>query len=188
VKIKKIILIGCGKVGESFLFSAIHQSKLAHDNFILIDVNQKSVLSLALDINDAYMALYSRKSNIRVGDYDDCNGADLIIITAGRAQKVNEPRLNMIDDNIKIIREISSQVKNTNFNGFVIIASNPVDLLTTVFYQETKQKILKEKIFGSGTYIDNVRLRRLLSEKLDVDASLVKTMVLGEHEENTIVD
>ena len=126
MNLRKVAIIGCGFVGSSIAF-ALMQSKL-YSEMVLIDVNKAKAEGEALDISDGLP--YASPMNIYAGDYADLGDASLVIITAGLNQKPGETRLELIDKNKKIMADIINNIKQTPFEGILLIVSNPVDVLT----------------------------------------------------------
>lgn len=179
----KIVLIGTGAVGTSFVYSLINQN--IQSNYVLIDVFNDVAEGHARDIMDGIYALNQSGSKIQVGNYSDCSNADIIVITAGRPQKTSsETRLEMINDNVKIISEIGKNVKKSGFSGITIIASNPCDILATVYQKITK--FPEKKVMSSGTLLDTVRMKRFLGQKLHVHPGSIDGYVLGEHGDKSV--
>lgn len=143
----KIVLIGCGAVGTSFLYSLLN--RVSNFEFVLIDAFVDAAEGNKLDLQDASALLAGSKACFRVGKYTDCANAKVIVICAGRPSKPGETRLDLISDNAKIMAEIATGVKNSGFNGITVIASNPCDVLTTVYQKTTG--FATERVFSSGT-------------------------------------
>ncbi|AGR42445.1 L-lactate dehydrogenase [Spiroplasma diminutum CUAS-1] len=179
---KKIVLVGCGAVGTSFVYSAVNQG-IAQD-YVLIDVFKDAAEGNQMDIADAQAVLTNSFNSIKAGEYSDCKDADIVVITAGRPQKPGETRLEMVADNAKIMKEIATQIKNSGFDGITVIASNPVDVLTYVYQNVTGFE--SSKVISSGTTLDSARLRRLLAAKLNVAPNTVETYLLGEHGDSSV--
>ncbi|WP_338984852.1 L-lactate dehydrogenase [Spiroplasma endosymbiont of Diplazon laetatorius] len=179
---KKIVLVGCGAVGTSFVYSAVNQG-IAKE-YVLIDVFKDAAEGNQMDIADAQAILPEPFTSIKAGDYSDCKDADLIVITAGRPQKPGETRLEMVADNAKIMKDIATQIKNSGFNGITVIASNPVDVLTYVYKSVTGYD--SSKVISSGTTLDSSRLRRLLADKVGAMPHEVEAYLLGEHGDSSV--
>ncbi|PPE05130.1 L-lactate dehydrogenase [Williamsoniiplasma lucivorax] len=178
----KVVLIGAGAVGTSFLYAAINQG-LASE-YVLIDAFPQAAEGNAIDLSDAMSILPLPVTGIKAGDYQDCQDADLVVITAGRPQKPGETRLEMVAGNAVIMQEIAQQVKASGFSGITIIASNPVDVLTLIYQQVTG--FAEARVIGSGTTLDSARLRRLVAEKLGVGAQAVDAYFVGEHGDSAV--
>ncbi|UZQ31011.1 MAG: L-lactate dehydrogenase [Spiroplasma phoeniceum] len=179
---RKVVLIGCGMVGNSFLYSAMNRGIAQH--YVLIDAFRQAAEGNAIDLSDATAVLENRFSTIKAGDYSDCKDADLIVITAGRPQRDGEARLNMVADNAIIMQDIALKIKASGFKGVTLIASNPVDVMASVY-----QKVAgyaKKKVISSGTTLDSARLRRLVGNKLNIAPASVNAYVLGEHGDSSL--
>ncbi|AHC39849.1 lactate dehydrogenase [Mycoplasma ovis str. Michigan] len=180
----KIAVIGCGAVGSSFLYSAIHQG-LASE-YGLLDYVTEFARGQALDLEDAIPHFPFRPRIKVIEDYSELKNYQILVITAGRAQKEGETRLQMIRDNAVIMKGIAEKVKDSGFNGIVLICSNPVDVLTYVFKKVTG--FHNKRVIGSGTVLDTNRLKVEVIKALDVaPASLEGTFVLGEHGDSSLV-
>ncbi|MGL6125411.1 MAG: L-lactate dehydrogenase [Metamycoplasmataceae bacterium] len=181
MKVKKIILVGSGAVGNSFLYSAMNRG-IAQE-YGIIDVNEKVAQGNVLDMEDA-IATSTLPFNVFHAKYSDCKDADIVVITAGRPQLPGETRINMVEGNSKIMKVIATEIKNSGFKGITVIASNPVDVLTTVYQKVTGFD--KNRVVGSGTSLDTARFVRILSQELKVSPSSVQAYVLGEHGDSSV--
>jgi len=125
----KVVIIGTGFVGMSYAYALVNQG--AVEEIVLIDVNKDKAVGEAMDLNHG-LAFGPRKMVIRAGDYDECKDADLVVITAGVGQKPGESRLKLLSRNASIMKTITSQIMEGGFDGLILLASNPVDILTHV--------------------------------------------------------
>ena len=142
-----------------------------------MDINRAKAQGDAMDLSHA-LAFTSPKK-IYAADYSDAHDADIVVITAGAAQKPGETRLDLVHKNLKINRAVVKEIVASGFNGIFLVASNPVDILT---YSTWKfSGFPKEKVIGSGTSLDSARFRQALSDLLEVDARNVHAYILGEH-------
>ena len=107
------------------------------------------------------------------------------MICAGANQKEGQSRLELTKINVKIIKEISLKIKESGFDGIVIIASNPVDILSYVVYKT--MNIKKNRIIGTGTLLDTARMRYLLSQFLNVSSDDIEAYILGEHGDSSFI-
>ncbi|AVP49122.1 L-lactate dehydrogenase [Williamsoniiplasma luminosum] len=178
----KVVLIGAGAVGTSFLYAAINQG-LASD-YVLIDAFPQAAEGNAIDLSDTMSVLPFPATTIKAGDYADCKDADIIVITAGRPQKPGETRLDMVAGNAVIMKTIAEEILKSGFDGITIIASNPVDVLTSVYQEVTGFD--QNKVIGSGTTLDSARLKRLIADKLNVGAQSVDAYLAGEHGDSAV--
>ena len=172
---QKIILVGDGAVGSSYAFALVTQN-IAQEVGI-IDINTAKTEGDAIDLSHA-LAFTSPKK-IYAATYADAHDADVVVITAGAPQKPGETRLDLVHKNLKINREVVTQIVDSGFNGIFLVAANPVDILT---YSTWKfSGFPKERVIGSGTSLDSARFRQALAELIDVDARNVHAYILGEH-------
>jgi L-lactate dehydrogenase len=171
----KIAVIGAGSVGSTVAYTLLIKN-LASE-IILIDVNEVREEGEVMDMHDALP--FVETVDIKRGDPPDAATADIIIVTAGLAQKPGETRLDLVKKNSDILRSIASQVPTLKESAIIILVTNPVDIITSV-----AQRIFalpKGQIFGTGTGLDTARLYSELSELLKVDISSIEGYVLGEH-------
>ncbi|MGM9903646.1 L-lactate dehydrogenase 1 [Enterococcus sp. 10A9_DIV0425] len=172
---QKVILVGDGAVGSSYAFALVTQN-IAQEVGI-IDINTAKTEGDAIDLSHA-LAFTSPKK-IYAATYEDAHDADLVVITAGAPQKPGETRLDLVNKNLKINRQVVTQIVESGFNGIFLVAANPVDILT---YSTWKfSGFPKERVIGSGTSLDSARFRQALAELVDVDARNVHAYILGEH-------
>ena len=171
----KIVVIGNGDVGSSYTFALMAQG--VGNNVGIIDLDSQKV---AGDVKDLTNGLaYVGPKRIYSAEYSDCSDADLIVITAGAAQKENETRLDLVKRNARTIKSIVQSVMAHHFNGIFLIASNPVDVLT--HYVKKLTGFPANRVIGSGTSLDSARLRSAIGEKFQIDPRDVNIYILGEH-------
>jgi len=176
----KVVVVGAGYVGATFAYSLL-QSGLASE-IVLIDANRAKAEGEAMDLNHAVPL--ARPARILAGDYSDCAGAAVTVVTAGSAQRPGETRLDLTARNVEIFRSIIPQIAQNNPDGIILIATNPVDVLT---YASWKLSGLpRERVIGSGTILDTARFRYLLSQYFQVDARSVHAYIIGEHGDSEV--
>ncbi len=178
----KIVLVGAGAVGTSFLYSAISQG--IAESYGIIDINPEGALGNKLDLEDAFGALPNGLTNIEAGGYELVSDADVVVITAGRPQLPGETRLEMVEGNAKIMKDIAVAIKENGFDGVTLIAANPVDVMTTVYQQVTGFDA--KKVISSSCTLDTNRLRGELSKIFGVAPSEFGAFVLGEHGDSSV--
>ena len=171
----KIVLIGAGDVGIAYAFALINQGVC--DELAIIDIDEKKTAGNVMDLNHGVWA--SSPTNVKVGTYDDCADAAMVVVCAGAAQKPGETRLQLVDKNIKILNSIIGDVMKHNFDGIFLIASNPVDILTYATWKISG--LPKERVIGSGTVLDSARFRSMLGDMYDVAPSSIHAYIIGEH-------
>ena len=177
---QKAVIIGCGFVGAACAF-ALMQSGMFSE-MVLIDVDRRRAEGEAMDISHGVP--FAKPAKIYAGDYDDISDAAIVVITAGANQKPDETRLDLVHKNVKIFQSIIPQIKERNYNGILLIVSNPVDILTYVAAKLSGYT--ENRVIGSGTVLDTARLKRAVSEHLTVDSRSVHAFIIGEHGDSEI--
>lgn len=181
IKGRKVAIIGCGFVGATSAF-ALMESGLFSE-MVLIDVDHDRAEGEALDISHGLA--FARPMDIHAGTYADLGDADVVIITAGAAQKPGESRLDLVSKNVAIFEGIMSEIRASGFSGIMLIVSNPVDILTHVSIQLSG--LPEHRVIGSGTVLDTGRLKQIISERLGVDPRNVHVRILGEHGDSELI-
>lgn len=176
----RVVIVGTGNVGSTFAY-ALLLSGLAAE-IVLIDANHKKAEGEAMDLNHAVP--FAPPARIWAGDYIDCAGAAVTVVTAGAAQKPGETRLDLVKRNADIFGQIIPQVAQHNPNGILLIATNPVDVLTYVSYKISG--LPAQRVMGSGTILDTARFRYLLSQYFEVDPRSVHAYIIGEHGDSEV--
>lgn len=174
-KTKKVAIVGTGFVGSSYAYSLVNQGTVSE--LVLIDLNKERAEGEAQDLNHGVP--FGSPMKIKAGDYTDCHDMDLVVITAGANQKPGETRLDLASKNAKIMQGIVKDIMASGFDGILVIASNPVDVMTHVAYEASG--LPKERVIGSGTILDTARFRYLLSDYFQVDSRNVHAYIVGEH-------
>lgn len=176
----KICVIGAGQVGATFAYALMIRG-LASE-IVLMDVNHDLASGQAEDMSHGLP--YVSPTRIYAGDYADCQGADIIVITAGAAQKPGETRLDLTKRNVEIMRTIVPSIVKYTTDAILIIVSNPVDVLTYAAYKFSG--LPQNQVFGSGTTLDSSRFRYLLSQHIGVDPRNVHAYIIGEHGDSEV--
>ena len=179
---RKVVLVGAGFVGMSMAYSLLNQGGV--NELVLIDVNKDKTVGEEMDLSHG-LPYAPHRMKIKAGDYKDCKNANIVVITAGLAQKPGQSRLELATENAKIVKQITENVMQSGFDGIFIVASNPVDLMTYVVAEVSGMP--KSKIIGSGTVLDTARLRQLIAEYLEVSSKNVHAYILGEHGDSSLV-
>lgn len=172
---RKAAIIGCGFVGASIAFRFLQQGLFSH--LVLLDANQDKAEGEAMDLRDGLP--YGAAMEIIAGDYDDISDCALVVVTAGANQKPGESRLDLIGKNTAILQSILGEVTARDFEGILLIVSNPVDVLTYKAWKISGYP--RERVIGSGTVLDTGRLKQLLGEELQIDSRNIHAFIIGEH-------
>ena len=178
---RKVAVVGTGFVGTSIGYSMINQGLI--NELVLIDVNQKKAEGEALDLLDG-MSWAQENIKVWAGEYSDCKDADIVVITAGVNQKPGQTRLELIDINAGIVRSVVKEVMHSGFDGVLVIASNPVDVLTYIAWQASG--LPSSRVVGTGTTLDTTRFRKELAAKLQIDPRSIHGYIIGEHGDSEV--
>jgi L-lactate dehydrogenase len=172
---RKVVVVGAGAVGSTFAF-ALAQKGYA-DEIALIDANREFAQGQALDL--AHGLPFYPAVQIKLGDVSDYADAQVIVVTAGAKQAPGESRLNLLKKNASMIKTIMDDIAAQNSGAIVVVATNPVDVLTYVALKHSGWP--KNRVIGSGTVLDSARFRYLISQHCNVDVGNVHAYILGEH-------
>ena len=176
IRLRKGVIIGLGQVGLACAYSMLIQD--CFDELILQDIAQEKLEGEVMDL--VHGMAFLPPTDLKAGTVaDEGQDADLIVITAGAAQKKGESRLNLVERNVKIFTSILEDVVKYCPNAILLIVSNPVDIMTYVTLKITG--FPSSRVIGSGTVLDTARFRYLLANKLDIDARSVHAYIIGEH-------
>jgi L-lactate dehydrogenase len=177
---RKVGVVGTGLVGSSFVY-ALMIKELATE-IVLVDVNNEKAKGEMMDFNHGLS--FSKPVKITAGGYADLSGAQVVVIAAGASQRPDETRLDLLARNVTIFRSIVPDVVRHNPDGIILIATNPVDILTYISLNESR--LPSAQVIGSGTILDTSRFRFLLGQYYDVDARSVHAYIVGEHGDSEI--
>lgn len=177
----KIGVIGAGMVGSSAAYAVVLLT--AASEVVLVDVNEKLAHAQAEDILHAGPFLSSTR--VSAGHYERLQGAGVVLLCCGVAQRPGETRLQLLERNASIFREVVPKVVAAAPDAVLVVASNPVDILTEVSARIAG--LPSGRVMGSGTILDSARLRALVAEHLGVAAPSVHAIVLGEHGDSEVV-
>lgn len=177
----KIGIVGAGGVGSTAAFALIMRGVAR--KIVLVDKNRARAEAEAEDIAHATPFAYANK--IKAGDYADLQGCHVVIVTAGANQKSGESRNDLLATNVKIFEDIIPQIVANAPDSVLLIASNPVDVMTMVALKISG--FPKTRVFGSGTVLDTARFRTLLGYHLGVSPKSVHANVVGEHGDSEVL-
>ncbi len=178
----KVVIVGTGFVGMSYAYALLNQGTV--EELSLIDINKDKAEGEAMDLNHG-LAFAPRKMTIKSGDYTECENAGLVVITAGVNQKPGETRIDLLNRNATIMRTVVKSIMESGFKGILLVASNPVDILTYVAWKASG--LPSSRVFGSGTSLDTARLRYEISRYIGIDSRNVHAYILGEHGDSEFV-
>lgn len=178
----KVVLVGTGFVGMSMAYAMLNRGGV--EELILIDIDKEKTEGEEMDLSHG-LPYAPQKMHIKAGDYADCKDAQVVVITAGVAQKPGQTRLELAEVNTKIMKQITKSIMQSGFNGVIIVASNPVDLMAYVVWKVSG--LPRNKVIGSGTVLDTARLRYLMADYLKVSSKNIHAYIMGEHGDSSFV-
>jgi L-lactate dehydrogenase len=171
----KVAIIGAGHVGATFAYSLL-LSGLAGE-IVLIDANKKRAEGEVMDLN--HSVPLTHPARVRQGDFSDCAGAHVVVVSAGTPQREGETRLDLLQRNIAVFKDIIPAIIRNNRDGILLIATNPVDILSYAAWKLSG--FPASRVIGAGTVLDTARFRAILSSRLSLDPRNVHAYVIGEH-------
>ncbi len=176
------IIGGGGRVGSNAAYAL--QLIGAVSEVVLLDINREAAEGEALDLRHG--SALSQPIRFSAGDYADLQGAHMVIITAGLRRRPDESRLELINRNVGLFREILSQLRQVKLaeDAILFVVSNPVDVLTYLAVQESG--LPAERVIGLGTVLDTCRFRSYIAEYFNVSATDVDALILGEHGDSMV--
>ena len=177
----KLGIVGTGMVGSAAAYAIASTGVVS--SLVLIDHNPELASAQAADIADAVPFIGA--VSVRAGDYSDLSGVAMVVIAAGVAQKPGESRLELLGRNAQIFADVISSVLAVAPDAILLVASNPVDIMTAV---TTRLSGLDPaRVIGTGTILDTARFRKNLSKHLGVSPQSVHAHVLGEHGDSEVL-
>jgi L-lactate dehydrogenase len=176
----RVVIVGTGNVGSTFAYALLLSGLVGE--LVLIDADRERAEGEAMDLSHAVPL--SNPVRIWAGDYADCAGADVVVITAGTGQRPGESRLDLVKRNAAIFRQIIPSITAHTRSGILLVATNPVDVLSYVAWKESG--FVPGRVIGSGTVLDTARFRYLLAQHLGIDARNVHAHIIGEHGDSEV--
>lgn len=176
MKNQKVFIVGGGGMVGSATAYALAIKQIVSE-VVIIDVSEDMAKGQAMDISDA--TSFTDGVTVRAGDYSEIETDDIIVIAGGAPQKPGQTRLELLDINAKIIEDITKNVMTRGKEVFIVVITNPVDVLAQVALRTSG--LPKNRVFGTGTVLDSARLQVEIASHLEVSASQVEAYTLGEH-------
>lgn len=175
---KKIIVVGMGNVGTTYVNIAVARGLQAE--FVFVDKNEAICEAHAHDFQDMISIMSRNNSKFRSGTFADAKDADIVVITASiPADKNMSDRLALADANAKLMKSFADQLVEAKFKGIVLIAANPCDVMAAVFPYVSSLPF--KKVISTGTILDSARFKKYIAEKFDVSSDSIQASILGEH-------
>ncbi len=177
----KIGIVGAGMVGSSAGYAMAMMGGVSE--IVLVDRNDALARAQAEDISHAVP--FVSATFVRSGGYGDLAGAHVVILAAGVSQKPGETRLALLERNAEVFREIVGAVGDSAPEAILLIATNPVDIMTDVATRLSG--LPAQRVIGSGTILDTARFRSLIGRHLGISPQSVHAYVLGEHGDSEVL-
>ncbi|KKQ32633.1 MAG: L-lactate dehydrogenase [candidate division TM6 bacterium GW2011_GWF2_37_49] len=178
----KIAIIGAGFVGSTIAYTMMLEGVASE--IVLIDIDKEKATGEAYDLRHCMQ--FTRSVSVEAGDsFDLVKGASIVVVCAGFAQKVGEPRVNLLSENVKIFKSVIPKIVKCNSDCILLIVTNPLDVLTYVTLKLSGMPSCR--VFGTGTVLDTSRLRYLIGQHLKVSPKDITAYVLGEHGDSEFV-
>jgi L-lactate dehydrogenase len=180
----KIGIVGSGFVGSAAAYAMV-MSDVGRE-IVLVDLNRQRSAAEANDIRHAVP--FAHPIDVHSGDYSDLAGSRVVVITAGVNQKPGETRLQLLERNATVFRQVVPNILNAAPDAVLVVATNPVDVTTHMTAHFAREFGLpSSRVVGSGTTLDTARFRTLLAQKVGVDARHVHAYVVGEHGDSEVL-
>ena len=180
----KVGIVGSGFVGATTAYTLVMQG--VGREIVLVDKNSARAMAEADDIRHAVP--FAHPLEVRAGDYADLSGCRVVVLSAGVGQKPGETRLHLLERNAQVFREIVPAVLKQAPEAVLVVATNPVDVMTHLASQfAVGCGVPAGRVLGSGTTLDTARFRSLLGGHCGVDSHYVHAYVIGEHGDSEVL-
>ena len=177
---RKGAIVGAGQVGMACAYSLLIQSTF--DELVLVDVDRVKLEGEVMDL--VHGLSFVEPAIVRAGTIADCQGADMVIITAGAKQRTGESRLDLLGRNVAIFRSLVAELVQACPDAIYLVVSNPVDVMTYITWKLSGLPC--SVIIGSGTTLDTARFRYLLAQDLQLDPRSIHAYIIGEHGDSEV--
>ena len=182
IKTRKIGILGAGNVGAHMGLQLVVQG--IADEIVFYDIAKEKTDGEIRDILDC-VSYYPHHVEVYQGTVDDMKDADIIINTVGGSMKLTNDRLVLLENTIKINKQLVPLIEKSGFDGIIMSITNPCDVV--VQYLQYKLDWPKNKIFGSGTALDSARLQLMLCQQLKINRNSINAYLLGEHGNSAMI-
>jgi L-lactate dehydrogenase len=180
----KVGIVGSGLVGSTGAYALVMQG--IGREIVLVDRNEARAKAEADDI--AHAVPFAHPLEIRAGGYADLAGAQVVVITAGVGQRPGETRLQLLERNAAVFKEVVSQIVTHAPGAVLVVATNPCDVMTQLAARfAARHGVPNSRVLGSGTTLDTARYRTLLGQHFGVDSRHVHAYVVGEHGDSEVL-
>src|SRR5438067_1375039 len=178
----RVTVVGSGFVGATAAMRIV-QKGLA-DDVVLIDIVEGLPQGLALDMRESAPIEGFQPAILGTNDYKDTAGSDVVVITAGLPRQPGMSRMDLLEKNAGIVRDVVNNIKDGSPNAIIIVVTNPLDEMT--YLAAETSGFPRERVMGMAGVLDSSRLRYFIAEKLNVSPTSVEAMTLGSHGESMV--
>lgn len=176
----KGVIVGAGQVGMACAYSLLIQN--VFDEMVLVDINRDKLEGEVMDLEQGMP--FVQPTAIKAGTMADGADADIVIVTAGAAQKPGETRLDLVQRNVEILKTMIPDIVSHAPDAILLMVTNPVDVLTYAAWKLSG--LSRARVLGSGTVLDTGRFRFLLARQLQLDPRSLHAYVIGEHGDSEV--
>ena len=177
----KVAIVGAGAVGATTAFALMNSGTVSE--IALIDIDREKAEGEAMDLSHG--GGFVKPVDVYVGDWEDCWDADVVVITAGASQKPGETRLELLERNVDIFKDMVPKItKRIDPETVLLVVTNPVDVLSYVTWKVSD--LPYQRVIGSGTTLDTARFKQVLGDHCDVATKNVHAYVIGEHGDSEV--
>lgn len=176
----KVAIIGAGRVGATCAYAL--QLRGLVSEIVLINSNRKRAEGEAMDINHG--SQFTQPIRVWAGDYRDCKDVDIVVLAAGTSQRPGDTRLDLLKNNATILQGMLAPALKYLEDAIVLVAANPVDVLTYLTWQMTG--LSSHQVIGSGTILDTARFRFLLGQYFEIETHSIHAYIIGEHGDSQV--
>lgn len=176
----KGVIVGAGQVGMACAYSMLIQN--IFDEMVLVDIDREKLEGEVMDLEQGMP--FIQPTMVKAGTMADGAGADIVIVTAGAAQKPGESRLDLVQKNVEILKKLVPDIVQHCPEAILLMVTNPVDVLTYAAWKLSG--LPRARVLGSGTVLDTGRFRFLLARQLQVDPRSLHAYIIGEHGDSEV--
>jgi malate dehydrogenase len=176
-----ISIIGAGKVGSAAAFDIL---RYRISDVVLVDIDENLAKGEALDMMQTAPAIEFDGKILGTSDFSKTEGSEIVIVTAGQARKPGMTRIDLMNNNAKVVRSIVKEVVTHTPECKLMIVTNPVDIMTYVAHEESGFE--RNRVFGMGNILDTLRFRSYIAQELNVSREDVRALVIGEHGDSMV--
>jgi malate dehydrogenase len=173
----KVTVVGAGKYGSTTT-QRLAEAGIV-DEVVMTDIVEGLPQGLALDMNQSRPVLGYRTLVTGTNDYADTAGSDVVVITAGLPRKPGMSRMDLLEVNAKIVRDVASQVAEHSPDAVIVVVTNPLDQMTTLAAEVSGFD--RNRVVGQAGMLDSARFVHFISEKTGTDILDIEAVTLGSH-------